>query len=187
MEPRERWNRESWTRDFGATFCRTNIADVSFMNNSMFFVGENGVIHYKGNRQITKYQILSFCSFFQVRQRMRVRSPRLVVLQKSQVSSAARSRATARCLSRLQCPAPPRLRRLRAPLPPLQRRRPSSPRVHASPRRLPSASRGSSIHRPLSLPLPCWGHRPAPSPTLLIHARTRKLALFHHRSTTRRQ
>lgn len=116
---------------------------------------------------------------------MRVRSPRLVVLLKSQASSAARSRATARCLSHLQCPAPPRLRRLRAPLPPLQRRRPSSPRVHASPHRLPSASRGSSIHRPLSLPLPCWGCHPAPSPTLLIHTRSRSLALFHRHSTTR--
>lgn len=133
--------------------------------------------------------LLTFCCFFssQVCQRMRVPSPRLVAQPKYQGSSAARSRATVRCPSHLPCLAPPRLRRLRAPLPPLQRRRPLSPLGRASPPRLLSVSRRSSNLRPLSLPLPCWGHHPTPCPTLLTHTRTRSPVFFRPHSTTRGQ
>lgn len=117
---------------------------------------------------------------------MRVLSPRLVAQPKSPVSSAARSRATVRCPLHLPCPAPPRLRHLRAPLPLLQRRHPQSLLGYGFPPRLLSVlKRSCNFHR-LSLHLPCWGHRPTPTPTLLTHTRTRSL-VFCPDSTTHGQ
>lgn len=118
---------------------------------------------------------------------MRALSPRLVAQPKYPGSSAARSKATARCLSRLPCPAPSRLRHLRAPLPLLQRRHPQSLSGCDSPRRLRSVSRKRSILHPLSPPLPCWGRHLTPSPSLLTHTRIRRPVFFHLRSTTRVQ